>query len=409
MPFDPKIVWNEYQRGLMYTRKTGLRENWPLFERMKQGRQWAQPTERTRNLPRPVFNIIESFIRLKTAELSRKGCYLKYSGGEFADNMTYRADLIWNDTDQDELCEDFLDDAATYGTSIIHYYLNPATGRIRGELLSPLSVFFSDPTVREVQSQRSIVVSTETPTEIVREQAMRTGRPVAEIDRIVSEQNAAGQVVTQVLTRYFRKDGKVVFVKTAGECLLVDTTPLGEGITLYPMEVFCWRKRRDSIFGTGEVEGIIPNQRAINFVVAMLLLSVQQTAWPKLLVKEGALRHPPTNSPGEILTDYSTDGQGIRYLEPPVYPAQALAVADKVFELSRIASGVSEVMSGEPFSKNASAQAISALQMQAKVPLEAVHMRYLRSLSNIGRIWAQLCGLYSDKMICNAEIKESSI
>ena len=158
----------------------------------------------------------------------------------------------------------------------------------------------------------------------------------------------------------------MVFTRSTESFVLTRSAPLGESVSLYPIELFCWRKRRDSIFGTGEVESILPNQRAINFVVAMLLLSVQQTAWPRLVVKEGALRQLPTNAPGEVLTDHCPEGSGIRYLEPPAYPAQALAAVDKVYELTRATSGVTDVMSGEPFSRSASAQAISALQMQAK-------------------------------------------
>lgn len=403
---DAKAIWAEYQRGLLYQRRMGFMDNWPLFERMKQGRQWAEPTERTRNLPRPVFNIIELFISIKAAELARRAVSLHFGGGDEADAMTRRAAAIWDDIDQDELCLDFLEDAATYGTGILHYYRDG--NRIRGEVLSPRAVFFSDPGVRELQAQRSVLIATGMPTEAVRKMAIEAGCAPSQVEAIRSDREAEGEPVTTVLTRYFKQDGRVFFCRTAGDAVIQGSAPLGEGVSLFPLESFCWRKRRDSFYGTGEVEGIVPNQRAINFVMAMLLLSAQQTAWPRLVVKEGALRQMLTNAPGEILTDHCPDGQGIRYLEPPAYPHQALSVVDKVYELTRMAGGVSEVMSGEPFSRSASAQAISALQMQAKVPLEAIRVRYERSLSNIGKIWAQLCGVTAS-LSCTAVAKSQEV
>jgi hypothetical protein len=389
---DAQGIWAAYQQGLVYQRQMGFSENWPLFARMKSGRQWAPPTERTRNLPRPVFNIIEQFIGVKTAELLRRPVRLVYGGGGDADAMTEKAARIWDDIDQDELCADFLEDAATYGTGILHYYRHPQSGRIRGEVLSPQSVFFAAPEVREVQHQPAILIATDLPTERLRAEAIAAGATAQQLEDIRPNRQAPGGPVTTLITRYSRREGQVVFTRSTESFVLTRSAPLGESVSLYPIELFCWRKRRDSIFGTGEVESILPNQRAINFVVAMLLLSVQQTAWPRLVVKEGALRQLPTNAPGEVLTDHCPEGSGIRYLEPPAYPAQALAAVDKVYELTRATSGVTDVMSGEPFSRSASAQAISALQMQAKAPLDATRLRYYRSLSNIGKIWAQLLG-----------------
>ena len=52
----------------------------------------------------------------------------------------------------------------------------------------------------------------------------------------------------------------------------------------------------------------------------MLLYSVQQTAWPKILAKFGALAGQViTNDPGEILTEnYYVGGvDGIKYMQTP--------------------------------------------------------------------------------------------
>ena len=157
----------------------------------------------------------------------------------------------------------------------------------------------------------------------------------------------------------------------------------GEGkipyrMTLYPIVVMCWNKRKKSFFGTGEVEALIPNQTAVNFNIGMMLLSVQQTAWPKILAKSGAIQQTLTNTPGELVTDYYTGGDGIKYMHPPAFPGIAVNLTDKVIEYTRMLSGVNEVTSGDAFTANMAASAIIALQNQAKQPIENIQRRFYR-------------------------------
>ena len=60
-------IWQEYENGIDYQRRMGFRERFPEYIRFKEGDQWPPATARTRNLPRPVFNIVEMFIRTKRA------------------------------------------------------------------------------------------------------------------------------------------------------------------------------------------------------------------------------------------------------------------------------------------------------------------------------------------------------
>ena len=60
-------AWRDYQNGLAWQRSMGFEEKFPLYVRFKEGDQWPPATRRTRNLPRPVFNMVEMFIRTKRA------------------------------------------------------------------------------------------------------------------------------------------------------------------------------------------------------------------------------------------------------------------------------------------------------------------------------------------------------
>jgi len=58
----------------------------------------------------------------------------------------------------------------------------------------------------------------------------------------------------------------------------------------------------------------------------MMLLSVQQTAWPKIIAKVGALTQTVTNEPGEILTDHFINGEGIKYMQPPNFSSMPITL-----------------------------------------------------------------------------------
>ena len=153
-----------------------------------------------------------------------------------------------------------------------------------------------------------------------------------------------------------------------------------------------FKPKKKCSFGRAVVEDIINNQRALNFNIAMLLYSVQQTAWPKILTKVGALAGQViTNDPGEVLTDnFGSPGiDGIKYMQPPNFSTMPILLTDKILELMRQVTGTTEVNAGEVLGANMAASAIVALQNQAKKPNERYVKILQRSIKNIGRIWEE--------------------
>jgi hypothetical protein len=151
-----------------------------------------------------------------------------------------------------------------------------------------------------------------------------------------------------------------------------------------------WYKQKKCIYGIGEIEGLIPNQKAINFNIGMMLLSVQETAWPKIYARLGALDQQITNTPGEVIIDKLGNGQdNIKFMQPPNFSYMAINIVDKIIDTTRTVSGVTEVATGEKIGASIAAAAIIALQNQAKVPIEAIQKRFYRSQKRIGRIWEE--------------------
>ena len=52
-------IWDDWQKGLQYQKKLNLKETCEQAVDFYEGRQWPSATERTKNMPRPVINIIK--------------------------------------------------------------------------------------------------------------------------------------------------------------------------------------------------------------------------------------------------------------------------------------------------------------------------------------------------------------
>ena len=436
-----EIIWKEYQEGLNFQRSMKFNTKFPEYERFKQGDQWPQATERTKALPRPVFNIVEMFVTNKKSNVLNQNIKMVFSSAETGTNSQINPDEqqlinegaqmyteyaynLWNELDQDELNDMCVEDAATNGTGFMHYYwdtsvsggeIAPYVGALRGEVIDALNIFVSNPQENDIQKQNWVIISSRSELSVAKNIAKASGLSEAEMmlihpdedcadegyDTAILEQDGSKKIT--ILTKYYRKNGLVYFTKAVKGCVIQKETcltPLIEegmiqrGIKLYPIAVFPWQRRKKCLWGYGEVEGIIPNQKSINFNVGMMLLSVQDNSWPKLIVKPGALRQSVTNMPGEILTDHYTSGDGVKYMQPPNFNYMAINLVDKVLELSRSTSGVTEVATGEQLGANMAASAIIALQNQAKVPIDNIQKRFYRTIKDVGRIWEEFFKTY---------------
>lgn len=190
----------------------------------------------------------------------------------------------------------------------------------------------------------------------------------------------------------------------AGEDKLQDTpketlNTARRKFNLYPIVVYPYEVREKSIYGIGEVEGIIPNQKAINFIFAMQLLSIQNMAWGKWIVKEGALRNQRmTNSPGQVITDHTPYGvKGISRSDEPPISNHPMSFMETLMSSTRLVTGSTEVMTGESYSGQ-SGQAIANLQSQALKPIQELRDRYLRACKKGAKVIRQFYELfYEDK------------
>ena len=424
-------LWDLYQNGVAYQRKMGFSTNFPTYVKFKEGDQWPQATERTKNLPRPVLNIIEMIVRSKRSSVLDQPVSIVYRQNsapaddlekqiqrDAAENLTEYARSIWDSTDMDSLNSEAVDDAATNGTGIWHFYwdpkvtgpgCNPYVGELRGETIDALNFFVANPQERSVQKQDYIIFAQRLKLKAVKKMAEEEKLPADKIDLICADESEEEYTAAKVeldgkknrkvtvITMYYRKNGEVVYDKSTSAVDIVKEKPLTpkdskKRITMYPVAAMNWKIRKKCFYGIGEVEGLIPNQKLINFMQGMQGFAVQQMGFPKIVTKPGALREPLTNEPGEIITDYGQGG--ITYLNPPAFSSAAAQLCNDMIDLTRVVTGTTEVVTGESMGANMAASAIIALQNQAQTPVNEIQRRFWRAVKEIGRIWMEFFKTY---------------
>lgn len=414
-------VNKQYQDGLSYKRRMGFIDKWPEYERFKAGDQWPAATQKTKALPRPVFNVIKMIESHKVANVMSEQIKMVFSLQEdneenqeqidTGDLFSRFSEATWERIKQDELNEEGLDIAANTGTGIWHYYWDadakggtrfPWVGEMEGEIIDPINFFPGNPQQRKVQKQPYIIISSREMVDSVKAYAKANGLSNEMVEQIKPDKDTQDQGYDMakvelndsskvtVLTKYWRKDGTVHFCKVASGITIKKDTDTG--MRLYPIAVMQWERRKKSIFGVGDTEGLIPNQKAINTLVAMQILSVQLTGWPKVVYKKGAIDPSKiTNSPGEIIEDQSPpgSGDGVRYLTPASIPNTAINLVESILAFTRQMTGADEAATGTAPSADLNATAIMLLQKAAAIPIESIKRRFYRLIEDVGRIWEE--------------------
>lgn len=436
-------LWADYKNGLNFQSSTGLSKNLPMFVKFYEGNQWAKVTENTATMPRPVVNIIKMICRNKKAAILSTPVKIIYQSEHFdadVDRFNHFAEYIQKELGQEALDKKAIDDGVKKGSYFYHYYWDAEAigkngikeGGLRCEIIDPLNIFFSNPTELDEQKQEWILIASR---ENVKSVRLKADKGVDK-DAIVPDTNDSkygtieqeGDKLCTVLTRYFRKNGEV-FCEKATKTVIVNkpfsiTPNLAEAgkelgydeadapntslpddadadaptpnfANLYPIVVGNYDIKEDSIYGLGEVEGLIPNQKAINFNLAMALLNVQENAWGKYIALPNALKGQQiTNTPGQVLIDHSGTGTGIRKMAEQGLNNQPIQLIDTMTQLTRVVTGATEVMTGETLGAGMSGAAIAQLQAQAMAPIDELRDAFWIVKEKQGKVLAQFFKLF---------------
>ena len=149
-------LWRDYEHGVDYLNTTGLRKKLPQYVKFYEGEQWAPPTKLTKNMPRPVINIIKMICRSKKAAILSTPVKIVYEAetdGVDVEQFNRFSDYIQKEMGQVALDSDAISDGVKKGCYFYHYYWDSEArgkdglkmGALRCEIIDALDIIFADP------------------------------------------------------------------------------------------------------------------------------------------------------------------------------------------------------------------------------------------------------------------------
>lgn len=426
-----------YKDARAYQTAIGLDTSIPKCVKFFEGDQWPAPTKDTKYFPRPVVNIVEMNCNNKKSQVLSSPIKIVYKSDKTdaaVEKFNRFAEYETGRLRQDELNNKAVLDGIVKGSYCFYYYYDESVvgldglieGDIAAQLIDPVNVLFANPNEKDEQKQDWIMLVSRESVDKIKEIADsdidKTKIQSDDSESVYNETESDTEQYATTITRFFRVNGEVYFERATKEVVFNKARPFTPDVerfkevlngkkdkkikpeeakpedkykrskkaTLYPIVFSAWKERDKSIYGRGEVETIIPNQKAINWTLGLQILMAQNEGMSPVVVSPDALRgQKVTNEPGQIITDYSKSGNGIRFPNKPGMTQASVSLVDKIADLTRVATGSSEVMNGEIISSGMSGAAIAQLQAQALKPIEDLQKSFWRSMEKVGEVLEQ--------------------
>ena len=405
-------IWAQYEKGAAFKENIGLYENVRKNENFYIGRQWEGVN--APDLEKPVVNILKRVVAYFISMLVSDDISAKVEPYEGADESVQlmskcvNAELsrLIEDTNAKMMGRDAIRDAAVCGDACVHIYWDSQKNRnamykggIRMEALHNTNVFFGNEKVCDVQRQPYIIISMRSDIEKLKNEAKENG---CEFEAIASDRGDDAKSgiypdhsenMATVLIKYERDEqtGHIWASKlTSGGFI---RKKWDTGLELYPIAWLSWEKVRSCYHGQAAITGLIPNQIAINKLQAMLIKSVKDMAFPKIIYDATKLTSW-SNKVGEAIGVYGNPNEAIaNIMHGASVTPQIQGLINDLVSLTKETMGASDAAQGM-ISNPDNTSAIIAMQKATGAPLELQKMSYYQWIEDYIRIFIDMIRVY---------------
>ena len=405
-------AWNAYEQGRAYNNRINLDETVKANENFFVGKQWEGV--QSNGLPTPVVNIIKRVVGFITATITTDNIKMNATA---LGNAPYSSELedpvrIINDefaalTELNEvpaLSREFARNAAVDGDGCMYTYWdseadagNGIKGAIKTEIINNTRVLFGNPADNDVQSQPYIQIVRRMPCRTVQKMAKANGisdfaviTPDSEDTRDVDSVKFTDNMTTVITTLYRDDDsGEIFSYESTSNCDV--KKPISLGIRLYPVCWLNWDVIHDSYHGQAMVTGLIPNQIFINKSLAMSMISMMRTGFPKYVYDKTRVSKWDNRVGGAIGVAGNIDSVA-KAIDPPSLSPQVSQFIQLTIDITEQSLGATSVALGDTRPDNTSA--ILALQRAASTPSEQTKQNLYKAIESLYRIYYEFIGAY---------------
>ena len=424
IPTHEQIMKN-FEKGCGFNEQIGLFDQVTVNENFFIGNQWEGVE--ANGLPTPTYNMFKRVINFQVSTITSDNLVIRAIPMASTAPMTMKqleriAEIVSQQfaaiVKRNRIVaknREFLRNAAVTGDGCMHFYFDPTIengqmvkGEIVAEIIDNLRVLFGNPNCRDVQSQPYIMLYRREMVDEVKYRAEEYKKAglckIDDIDSIKPDtekfQNKYDSYTDDkvtVITYYFKnRVTKTIWCIEATEQGILRKAYDTE-YTLYPLIWINWDYIRDCYHGQAMVTGLLPNQKFINKMFALVGISQLTTSFPKIIYDRTKI----SKWDGGVGTAVGVQGNPndvVRVLDGANFSPQIAQFIELAFDKTHSLLGASDVAMGDSRPDNTSA--IIALQRAANTPMELTKQNDHQCLEDAGRIWIDMMAVrYGTRMV----------
>lgn len=404
----------KFDKAIDFKNQVGLFDTVQINEDFFIGRQWEGV--QANGLPTPTFNFLKQVVNFQVSTITSDNMAIQATPMPSVSRHTAEqietiteilnhqyAAIIERNHFVSQLRQ-FMRNAAVDGDSCIYTYFDPTVengqlvkGEIVTEVIENTRVHFGNPNCRDVQSQPYIMLHRRELVEDVKYRAekykevnecgMNPDDIIADSEKYSNKYDSYTDDKVTVITYMYRdrESGRIWCIESTEKGIL--RKAYDTGYTRYPLVWLSWDYIQDCYHGQAMITGLIPNQKFINKMFAMVGISLMTSAFPKVIYDKNRIRSWDGSVGSAVGVNGNVDNVA-KIIDGATVNPQIAQFIEIAIDKSRSFLGASDVAMGDSRPDNTSA--IIALQRAANTPMEMTKQNMYQCVDDLARIWKDM-------------------
>ena len=420
-------AWKLREQGIGFNEQVRLDDTVRVNENFYIGKQWEGIE--SNGLPTPQLNFLKRVVGFTVATVTSDSITVTASPMDAAENVDELVEPVRVVNDEFAALTEriavpakirvFTRNAAVDGDGVTFTYWDPEIrtrggrrGAIQTEVLDNNNVYFGNPNNRDVQSQPWIIIESREPVRTVKIRARKNKidewesiTPDSESDHRVESAKLTDGMCTVILTLWKDDKGEVWAYESCRQCTIREAWKMK--IRLYPITWLCWDIVKDCYHGQAMITGLIPNQIAVNKMLAMQVIHQTRMAFPKYIYNSTLIRRWDNRVGGAIGIPGGDVNNAVHVVDGAAAPPQVSQTITQIVKDTEESMGATGTAMGEGRADNTSA--IIALQKAAATPTELTKQNLYQTVEDLYRIYLEFMGGWYGKRTVDMEPPEKVV
>lgn len=399
----PEALWGRYSRGVSYNERINLYRTVEVCENFYAGKQWEGVD--APDIDKPMINIISQPVNYMVATIvsddvaiSLKPCLPSESDERYLKAVVTEVERIREQIDSQTVNREQARNAAIDGDACLMFDWDAeltdayATGDVVCYDVENTNCIFGNPNEHDPQKQPYIIIVMRQYLDDVIDEAVANGMDREEARENIKPSGDSNQgeidgedtLVTKLLT-YWRdsKTNTIHYIISTERCIIKEDTDLK--LKLYPIAWFSWQRSRRSYHGISAVAQSIPNQIALNKLLAAKVRIIMSLGFSKVIYDKTRFPKGWDNRIGTAVgVTGNVEGAYAQVLPGAGSSAEVSETIEVLKNGTREAMGANDAALGQMKSDNTSA--LIAMQEANTIPLDLVQRSYYNFQEQIIRI-----------------------